>query len=100
MTKCLAHPAFSSSSLSSSQSVPNYFQMIFDYLISINVNLEECEKIFIDNIDLLGDYYNESHSTESEKLKIMDRVHDHFMSKAVKKGLKRVFVIKEVSFCL
>lgn len=73
--------------------------MIFDYLLTIQVAIEDCERIFEENIVLLGAHFQKDTTTENDKLNIMLQVHEYFVSKAVKKGLKPVFIVKEVSFC-
>jgi hypothetical protein len=71
--------------------------MIYDYLISIEVKLEEAEKIFYDNIQLLGAHFKIETDFEINKMDIMMHVHEFFVSKAVKKGLKPVLLLTDVS---
>ncbi|KAK3918584.1 Protein SSX2 [Frankliniella fusca] len=69
--------------------------MIYDYLNTIQVTVEECEKIFSANMVLIGDHFGTGTDSENNILNSIMKVHEFFISKAVKKGLKAVFIVKD-----
>lgn len=71
--------------------------MIYDYLLSINVTLEEVEAKFQESCRMIGSHYNIPQDTEFHKMEIMMKTHEFFLAAGVKsKKLKPVLILHEV----
>lgn len=73
--------------------------MICDYLIKQTLELEKLETKFNNSWELVGTFYNIKYETEFQKLAVLMKIHEYFMSTLVKKGsAKPVVTVRDVSF--
>lgn len=73
------------------------FQMIFDYLLRQKFTIEDLETGFQENFLKVAKFYKLKFDTEYEKVLVIMKVHEYFLSAKVKQGSKPVLTVRDVS---
>lgn len=71
--------------------------MIYDYTIKQELEIETLESNVEKMMEMVGTYYKLKYETEYEKMMVLMRIHEYFLSAQVKKGSKPVITVVDVS---